>query len=604
MDQIAIMSTELNDASDFDASELRLENLTENDVSDEEIDTDELTRRMWKDQIKLKRIKQKQQIQLSISNKSTSKKPISDQALRKKMSRAQDGILKYMLKLMEVCNVRGFVYGIIPDKGKPVSGASDNIRAWWKEKVKFDKNGPAAISKFESETLIRSPNSTKPHQHNLMDLQDATLGSLLSSLMQHCNPPQRKYPLEKGIPPPWWPNGNENWFIKLGLPKNQVVPYKKPHDLKKVWKVGVLTAVIKHMSPNFEKIRTHVRKSKCLQDKMTAKESLIWLNVLDREEKGVLGFTGTERENGFSEVTQHTEENNNINNGNININNGDDEEQRYVYSSSNEYDVEGGEVAGCGGATSAKDDERERLCLVPAGFGTGTKEDQGEKRKKKRQRVSRKEIVEEELRSGAIVGEELRGGAIVKDVGFPQLVGNNNQFAGGVNINSSNNNNSNFNGNVIGSGNSNVFGGITIATPQSMYAGNLNFGHNNHDSNNNHHHINNNINNNGFESHHQQMGLPLLNGVMMSNNNNIYMSDVATNNIDNNVSNNNNNNNNNSNHMNLMMEEGLYHQEGNNDKFVGSSFDNLPFDFIGIGSPFPDIDEYLQDDDLMEYLGT
>lgn len=48
-------------------------------------------------------------------------KSTSDQALRNKMSRAQDGILKYMLKLMEVSNARGFVYGIIPEKGKPIS---------------------------------------------------------------------------------------------------------------------------------------------------------------------------------------------------------------------------------------------------------------------------------------------------------------------------------------------------------------------------------------------------------------------------------------------------------------------------------------------------
>ena len=55
-----------------------------------------------------------------------------------------------MLKLMEVCKALGFVYGIIPKKGKFVSGASDNIRTWWKEKVKFDKNGLAsrALSHF------------------------------------------------------------------------------------------------------------------------------------------------------------------------------------------------------------------------------------------------------------------------------------------------------------------------------------------------------------------------------------------------------------------------------------------------------------------------
>ena len=64
---------------------------------------------------------------------------------KKALTRAQDIVLKNMLKMMEVCDVRGFVYGIIPDKGKPVSGASDNLRGWWKERVKFDRNGPAAM---------------------------------------------------------------------------------------------------------------------------------------------------------------------------------------------------------------------------------------------------------------------------------------------------------------------------------------------------------------------------------------------------------------------------------------------------------------------------
>ncbi|THU48224.1 hypothetical protein C4D60_Mb09t23970 [Musa balbisiana] len=123
------------DASDFEVDGVKCDNLNENDVSDEEIESEELTRRMWKDRVKLKRIKERERLAAQRAALETSKpKQPSEQALRKKMSRAQDGILKYMLKLMEVCNVRGFVYGIIPEKGKPVSGASDNIRAWWKEK--------------------------------------------------------------------------------------------------------------------------------------------------------------------------------------------------------------------------------------------------------------------------------------------------------------------------------------------------------------------------------------------------------------------------------------------------------------------------------------
>lgn len=287
MDEFVMDTDALSYSSDIEADDLRCENIAEKDVSDEEIEPEDLERRMWKDRIKLKRLKERQKILAQQAAEKQKTKQTTDQARRKKMSRAQDGILKYMLKLMEVCKARGFVYGIIPEKGKPVSGASDNIRAWWKEKVKFDKNGPAAIAKYKAECISKGEGDGCQNGSSnsiLQDLQDATLGSLLSSLMQHCDPPQRKYPLEKGVPPPWWPTGTEDWWVRLGLPKGQSPPYKKPHDLKKMWKVGVLTAVIKHMSPDIAKIRRMVRQSKCLQDKMTAKESSIWLGVLSREE--------------------------------------------------------------------------------------------------------------------------------------------------------------------------------------------------------------------------------------------------------------------------------------------------------------------------------
>ncbi|KAG2254127.1 hypothetical protein Bca52824_084263 [Brassica carinata] len=90
--------------------DLASDNVAEIDVSDEEIDAEDLERRMWKDRVRLKRIKERQKgdSQGAQAAKEAPKK-ISDQAQRKKMSRAQDGILKYMLKLMEVCKVRGFV---------------------------------------------------------------------------------------------------------------------------------------------------------------------------------------------------------------------------------------------------------------------------------------------------------------------------------------------------------------------------------------------------------------------------------------------------------------------------------------------------------------
>lgn len=275
------------------------EGLLDDEDSDEEMDVEELERRMWRDRMRLKRLKeQQQQQQQQRQQLDRSTEPVDalkqrqsqEQARRKKMSRAQDGILKYMLKMMEVCKAQGFVYGIIPEKGKPVSGASDNLRGWWKEKVRFDRNGPAAIAKYQAENGIPGPtdelSSGPVSPHSLQELQDTTLGSLLSALMQHCDPPQRRFPLEKGVAPPWWPNGKEEWWGQLGFPKDQKPPpYKKPHDLKKAWKVGVLTAVIKHMSPDIEKIRRLVRQSKCLQDKMTAKESAMWLAVVKQEEE-------------------------------------------------------------------------------------------------------------------------------------------------------------------------------------------------------------------------------------------------------------------------------------------------------------------------------
>ncbi|KAI9091596.1 hypothetical protein K1719_028039 [Acacia pycnantha] len=66
------------------------------------------------------------------------------------------------------------------------------------------------------------------------DVKGPTSGSLLSALMQHCDTPQRRFPLEKGNPPPWWPTRNEDWWPQIGLPIDQgLPPYKKPHDLKK-----------------------------------------------------------------------------------------------------------------------------------------------------------------------------------------------------------------------------------------------------------------------------------------------------------------------------------------------------------------------------------
>ncbi|GMH10303.1 hypothetical protein Nepgr_012144 [Nepenthes gracilis] len=387
--------------SDVEIDDIRCGNIEEKDVSDEEIESEELERRMWKDRIKLKRIKERQKLAALQDADKQKPKQTTDQARRKKMSRAQDGILKYMLKLMEVCKVRGFVYGIIPEKGKAVSGASDNIRAWWKEKVKFDKNGPAAIAKYEAECLAiceGANNGNGNGQSTLQELQDATLGSLLSSLMQHCDPPQRKYPLEKGIPPPWWPSGNEDWWTKLGLVKGQCPPYKKPHDLKKMWKVGVLTAVIKHMSPDIARIRRLVRQSKCLQDKMTAKESSIWLGVLSRQESFIRHPSS---DNGTSGVTESAPGSHGG-------------KRKPAVSSESDYDVDG--VDDGVGSVSSKEERRNQLMDVVEPIGENSNnnhqplqnKDLGEKqsrRKRRRGRSSNADQQKEPSRNRKTVGE-------------------------------------------------------------------------------------------------------------------------------------------------------------------------------------------------------
>ncbi|KAM7280705.1 hypothetical protein ACFE04_007839 [Oxalis oulophora] len=128
------------------------ETAIDDEFSDEEIDVDELEKRMWRDKMRLKRLKEQTKPKDGLDM--AKQRQSQEQARRKKMSRAQDGILKYMLKMMEVCKAQGFVYGIIPEKGKPVTGASDNLREWWKDKVRFDRNGPAAISKYMAENSI------------------------------------------------------------------------------------------------------------------------------------------------------------------------------------------------------------------------------------------------------------------------------------------------------------------------------------------------------------------------------------------------------------------------------------------------------------------
>ncbi|EXB39748.1 Putative ETHYLENE INSENSITIVE 3-like 4 protein [Morus notabilis] len=257
----------------------------EREEGSENIGYDELKRRIWKDRMLMQKLKEKGK---HLGEDQTQSSEKEESSRRKKMARAQDAILKYMVKIMEVCKAQGFVYGIVPEKGKPVTGSSDSLREWWKDKVRFDQSVPNVIADFLQPEITGEAGVVDPTScmRLLHDVQDTTLGSLLSALMQHCIPPQRRFPLEKGLAPPWWPTGRELWWAEQGntAQENGPPPYKKPHDLKKVWKVSALTAVMKHMSPDFDRMRRLVSQSKCLQDKMTAKDTAIWSKIVNMEE--------------------------------------------------------------------------------------------------------------------------------------------------------------------------------------------------------------------------------------------------------------------------------------------------------------------------------
>ena len=184
----------------------------EDEEQEEKISYDELKKRMRKDRLRMQKMKEKRE-----NEKPDQSKAKQDTSRRKKMFRAQDSILKYMVKIMEVCKAQGFVYGIVPEKGKPVTGSSDSLLKWWKEKVRFDKNAPLAVAEFLPAIIEQGELDPVSCMDLLQELQDTTLGSLLSALMQHCMPPQRRFPLEKGLAPIWWPIGKKIWWGEHGM---------------------------------------------------------------------------------------------------------------------------------------------------------------------------------------------------------------------------------------------------------------------------------------------------------------------------------------------------------------------------------------------------
>ncbi|KAG5376485.1 hypothetical protein IGI04_041081 [Brassica rapa subsp. trilocularis] len=129
-------------------------NATCNDPTEEEMEIEELEKKIWKDKQRLKKLKEMSKNGLG---RASLKQPPDDEHSRKRMMyQAQDGILKYMSKTMERCKAKGFVYGVVFENGRTVTGSSDNLRGWWRDQVRFDRNGPAAILKHQREINLSS----------------------------------------------------------------------------------------------------------------------------------------------------------------------------------------------------------------------------------------------------------------------------------------------------------------------------------------------------------------------------------------------------------------------------------------------------------------
>ncbi|KAJ0969866.1 hypothetical protein J5N97_022743 [Dioscorea zingiberensis] len=122
---------------------------------EERNEIEELEVRIQRDKALLRRLERKREehskgIQQEINKL---EEQALEEAQRKKLSRAQDTILRTMIKVMDDCNAQGFIYGIVSESGKATGGSSDSLREWWKERVRFDRNAPLAVSKYRKTML-------------------------------------------------------------------------------------------------------------------------------------------------------------------------------------------------------------------------------------------------------------------------------------------------------------------------------------------------------------------------------------------------------------------------------------------------------------------
>uniref|UniRef100_K4A2T8 Ethylene insensitive 3-like DNA-binding domain-containing protein n=1 Tax=Setaria italica TaxID=4555 RepID=K4A2T8_SETIT len=152
-------------------------------------------------------------------------------------------------------------------------------------------NGPAAAPLVVGPMLIGPPAPAVglPLAVALDRIKNNALGAMLSALMLSCDPPVGQRQGWTGAPPPWWPTAAEDWWVPEvvahlnTMPAHTPVPFAPAYKLKKVQKVGVLVAVVKHLSPDFDGISEKVEVSQNAKAKLTAEEKNLWKSALENE---------------------------------------------------------------------------------------------------------------------------------------------------------------------------------------------------------------------------------------------------------------------------------------------------------------------------------
>lgn len=116
-------------------------------------------------------------------------------------------------------------------------------------------------------------------------MDNSSLGRMLSALMPACHPPLLHHQSKTGAPPPWWPKGTEDWWVPEVVAHldtvavHTPVPFASSYSLKKVQKVAVLVAIVKHLVPDFARITTTVMHS----GKLSVPEISLWHSGLNNE---------------------------------------------------------------------------------------------------------------------------------------------------------------------------------------------------------------------------------------------------------------------------------------------------------------------------------